>query len=86
MLRRDVDYVMVTFGGMVTYSSDDIAKFMWMARIAEKDEKSFKNDNGEFRIDSEGSHTWMQTVLYKLCYYRYGQMSIGEFSKLAYFG
>ena len=51
----NVDYVMVTFGGMVTYSSDDIAKFMRMARIVEKNKKLFKNDNGESRIDSDGA-------------------------------
>ena len=78
LLRMDVDYVMVTFGGMVTYGSDDIAKFMWMARIAGKDEQQFKNENGEFRIDSDGAEKWMDTTLYKLCYYRYGQMNIGE--------
>ena len=78
LLRMNVDYVMVTFGGMVTYGSDDIAKFMWMARIAGKDEQQFKNENGEFRIDADGAEKWMETTLYKLCYYRYGQMNIGE--------
>ena len=84
LTKMNVDYVMVTFGGMVTYSSDDIAKFMWMARIAKKDEKLFKNDNGEFRIDSDGAERWMETTLYKLCYYRYGQMSIGMYSFFFY--
>ena len=30
----DVDYVLVIFGGMSHYSSDDISKFLWMVRIA----------------------------------------------------
>ncbi len=30
----DVDYVLVVFGGVAHYSSDDINKFLWMVRIA----------------------------------------------------
>ena len=30
----DVDYVLVIFGGLAGYSSDDINKFLWMIRIA----------------------------------------------------
>ena len=30
------DYVLVIFGGMTNFSGDDIAKFMWMIRIAGK--------------------------------------------------
>lgn len=34
ILRQlDVDYVLVIFGGMSGYSSDDINKFLWMVRI-----------------------------------------------------
>jgi len=29
-----VDYVLVIFGGMAKYDSDDIAKFLWMVRIS----------------------------------------------------
>ena len=29
----DVDYVLVIFGGVIGYSSDDINKFLWMVRI-----------------------------------------------------
>jgi len=29
----DVDYVLVIFGGLSHYSSDDISKFLWMVRI-----------------------------------------------------
>lgn len=31
--RLDVDYVLVIFGGLSGYSSDDINKFLWMVRI-----------------------------------------------------
>jgi asparagine N-glycosylation enzyme membrane subunit Stt3 len=30
MQRLDVDYVLVIFGGLSGYSSDDINKFLWM--------------------------------------------------------
>jgi hypothetical protein len=33
MQSLDVDYVLVIFGGMTGYSSDDINKFLWMVRI-----------------------------------------------------
>jgi asparagine N-glycosylation enzyme membrane subunit Stt3 len=31
--QLDVDYVLVIFGGLSGYSSDDINKFLWMVRI-----------------------------------------------------
>jgi hypothetical protein len=33
MRKLDVDYVLVIFGGVSGYSSDDINKFLWMVRI-----------------------------------------------------
>lgn len=33
MQELDVDYVLVIFGGLTGYSSDDINKFLWMVRI-----------------------------------------------------
>ena len=32
--------------------------------------------NGEFRTDIEGSPRWLDSLLYKLCYYRYGSMRV----------
>lgn len=32
MRALDVDYVLVIFGGLSGYSSDDINKFLWMVR------------------------------------------------------
>jgi dolichyl-diphosphooligosaccharide--protein glycosyltransferase len=34
MRKMDVDYVLVIFGGLTGYASDDINKFLWMVRIA----------------------------------------------------
>jgi len=81
MKELDVDYVLVIFGGLIGYSSDDINKFLWMVRIGgntEKGEHIKENDYytpaGEFRVDSEGSPTLLNCLMYKMCYYRFGQV------------
>ena len=33
MQELDVDYVLILFGGLTGYASDDINKFLWMVRI-----------------------------------------------------
>ncbi len=35
LLKHDVDYVLVIFGGLIGFSGDDINKFLWMVRISE---------------------------------------------------
>jgi len=79
MRYMDVDYVLVIFGGVTGYSSDDINKFLWMVRIGGTSDKSIKEPdyytkNGEFRVDREGSPVLLNCLMYKLCYYRFGQM------------
>jgi len=79
MRRMDVDYVLVIFGGLTGYSSDDINKFLWMVRIGGSTnpaivESDYYNSRGEFRIDSGGSPTMLNCLMYKLCYYRFGQV------------
>jgi len=79
------DYVYVTFGGQVGYSKDDINKFLWMLRIADSEhvtgefnQKRYKNVNNEFRVDVEGAQTWLNSLLYKLSYYRYGGQGVAK--------
>ncbi|CAF0815242.1 unnamed protein product [Didymodactylos carnosus] len=80
MRMLDVDYVLVIFGGVIGYSGDDINKFLWMVRIAEgehpKDirEKDYFTENDEFRVDSAGSPILLNCLMYKLCYYRFGEL------------
>jgi len=79
MQKMDVDYVLVIFGGLTGYSSDDINKFLWMVRIGGSTnpdivENDYYNSRGEFRIDSGGSPTMLNCLMYKLCYYRFGQV------------
>ncbi|KAI6173511.1 Dolichyl-diphosphooligosaccharide--protein glycotransferase [Aphelenchoides besseyi] len=79
MREFDVDYVLVIFGGLTGYSSDDINKFLWMVRIggstpegAHIHEQDYFTKNGEFRIDKGGSPTMLNSVMYRLCYHRFG--------------
>jgi len=81
MRELDVDYVLVIFGGVVGYSSDDINKFLWMVRIGGSTEKGahikevdYYSPSGEFRVDKEGSPTLLNSLMYKMCYYRFGQV------------
>lgn len=82
MTSLDVDYVLVIFGGVIGYSGDDINKFLWMVRIAEgehpKDirESDFFTDRGEFRVDSEGSPALLNCLMYKLSYYKFGELRL----------
>jgi dolichyl-diphosphooligosaccharide--protein glycosyltransferase len=81
MQELDVDYVLVIFGGLTGYSSDDINKFLWMVRIggstdrgADIKENDYYTSSGEFRVDREGSPTLLNCLMYKLCYYRFGDV------------
>ncbi|KAF5274089.1 hypothetical protein FQR65_LT04487 [Abscondita terminalis] len=82
MTSLDVDYVLVIFGGVIGYSGDDINKFLWMVRIAEgehpKDirEGDYFTEHGEFRVDAEGSPTLLNCLMYKLSYYRFGELKL----------
>ncbi|RDD47899.1 Dolichyl-diphosphooligosaccharide--protein glycosyltransferase subunit STT3A [Trichoplax sp. H2] len=81
MRELDVDYVLVWFGGLTGYASDDINKFLWMVRIGGSTEKGkhikeedYYTKTGEFRVDKEGSPILLNCLMYKMCYYRFGEM------------
>lgn len=74
----DADYVLVIFGGMSNYSGDDISKFLWMVRIAagvfpQVKENAFYN-KGHYRVDSGMSQTMQDSLMYRLCYHRFGEV------------
>ena len=85
MRDLDVDYVLVIFGGLIGYSGDDINKFLWMVRIAEgehpKDirEGDYFTEQGEFRVDAGGSKTLLNCLMYKLSYFRFGEVQVSFF-------
>ncbi|GMH03330.1 hypothetical protein Nepgr_005169 [Nepenthes gracilis] len=71
----DVKYVLVVFGGLVGYPSDDINKFLWMVRIGggvfpHIREPDYLRD-GQYRIDSQATPTMLNCLMYKLSYYRF---------------
>uniref|UniRef100_UPI00358EE261 dolichyl-diphosphooligosaccharide--protein glycosyltransferase subunit STT3A isoform X1 n=1 Tax=Myxine glutinosa TaxID=7769 RepID=UPI00358EE261 len=81
MRELDVGYVLVIFGGLTGYSSDDINKFLWMVRIGGSTETGshirehdYYTPTGEFRVDRDGSPTLLNCLMYKMCYYRFGQV------------
>jgi len=79
MQQLDVDYVLVIFGGLLGYSSDDINKFLWMVRIAGStdpniQERDYFTRNGEYSIGPDVSPTMANSLMYKLSYYRFGEV------------
>lgn len=75
----DVQYLLVVFGGKVGYSSDDINKFLWMVRISggvypEVVESNYFNQYGQYRVDNTASSTMKNSLMYKMCYYRFGDL------------
>ncbi|XP_050218003.1 dolichyl-diphosphooligosaccharide--protein glycosyltransferase subunit STT3A [Mercurialis annua] len=71
----DVKYVLVVFGGLVGYPSDDINKFLWMVRIGGGEFPHIKESDylrdGQYRIDSQATPTMLNSLMYKLSYYRF---------------
>jgi len=90
MRELDVDYVLVIFGGLIGYSGDDINKFLWMVRIAEgehpKDihEGDYLTPDGSYRVDSAASETMLNCLMYKLSYFRFGELQLDFRSPAGY--
>jgi dolichyl-diphosphooligosaccharide--protein glycosyltransferase len=78
--RLDVDYVLVVFGGMIGYSSDDINKFLWMVRIGGgvypevKEPDYMAPRGGYYTVGKEASETMLNSLMYSLCYYRFSEV------------
>lgn len=74
------DYMLVIFGGMTNFSGDDISKFLWMIRIAANVFPQVKEDNfysnNQYRVDSGGAPTLLDSLMYKLVYYRFGEIQV----------
>jgi dolichyl-diphosphooligosaccharide--protein glycosyltransferase len=81
--RLDVDYVLVLYGGLARYASDDIAKFLWPIRIAngvypdKVAESDFIGPRG-YTIDEHATERMKNSVMYKLCYYRAAEVAGGN--------
>lgn len=84
----DTDYVLVIFGGYSAYSRDDISKFLWMVRIAAGvfptvKESNYYN-NGIYRVDHNASQTMLDSLMYRLSYYRFGEIRTTNGEPLGY--
>ena len=83
MRDLDVDYVLVIFGGVIGYSGDDINKFLWMVRIAEGEhpkiirESDYFTESGEYSVGVHASKTMLDSIMYKMSYYRFGELRVG---------
>ena len=87
----DVDYVLVIFGGLTGYSSDDINKFLWPVRIGGgvypndmPTEREYFSSSGHFDIGPGGAPALLNCLAYKCCYYKFGQVQT-DFSRPAGF-
>jgi dolichyl-diphosphooligosaccharide--protein glycosyltransferase len=78
MRKLDTEYVLVIFGGVAYYSGDDINKFLWMVRIAAGVFPQIKEEDylnrGSYRIDSGVTEAMKNSLMYRLCYYRFGEV------------
>lgn len=74
MRRLDVNYMLVVFGGLIGYSSDDINKFLWMVRISSGVFPRIQESNyynGGYKVDNMASKTMKNCMMYKMSYFRY---------------
>lgn len=69
----------------------DINKFLWMVRIGGSTdtgrhikEHDYYTPTGEFRVDREGSPVLLNCLMYKMCYYRFGQVYTEASESLSY--
>ncbi len=84
----DADYILLIFGGFSAYSGDDINKFIWMIRITAGYYPKVKEDNflarGVYRTDSGATETMLNSVMYKLSYYRFDEVKPSRSSPEGY--
>lgn len=80
--KMGIDYVLVVFGGVSGYGSDDINKFLWPVRISGNNENSsinmeaiYLNDKNQFDVGENASIALQSSVTYKLCYHNFDKIS-----------
>ncbi|KAJ9453394.1 Dolichyl-diphosphooligosaccharide--protein glycosyltransferase subunit STT3 [Diplonema papillatum] len=83
MKKMDVEFALVIFGGFAGYSGDDINKFLWMVRIAgtldsDIQESDYMSRTGNYVMDASGGKAMLNSLMYKLSYYRFAEMKMGE--------
>ncbi|KII72513.1 Dolichyl-diphosphooligosaccharide--protein glycosyltransferase subunit STT3 [Thelohanellus kitauei] len=85
LLRLEVDYVLVIFGGLIGYSGDDINKFLWMVRISQGEfpqhisEPDYFSDSGAYTIGKDVSETMKNSLMYKMCFHDFAKVRVKSF-------
>jgi dolichyl-diphosphooligosaccharide---protein glycosyltransferase len=78
--KLDAKYVLILFGGMVGYSSDDLNKFLWPVRISGSVDPRVKEgdylaSNGQYITEeSKAGPALLQSIMYRLSYYRFNEI------------
>jgi hypothetical protein len=70
-------------GSVLGYSGDDIAKFLWMVRIAGSvdptvKEKDYLSPQGAYVVSDQAPRKFLRSLMYKLCYYRWSSIQFGQ--------
>lgn len=81
--KLDVKYVLVIFGGVIGYSSDDINKFLWMVRISGSVDNTVKEADyltpyGGYDVGDDAGKALKKSLMFNLCYYRFGEVRNGH--------
>ena len=84
---HDVSHVLVVFGGVIGYSSDDINKFLWMVRIGGGVYPEIREQDylaGGTLSVSTPAPAMKNSLMYKLCYHNFPQMAKDYTGKLGF--
>ena len=77
------NYVLVVFGGVISLTGDDLAKFLWFVRIAggvfpEIKEKEYYKDGMYFGAgESECSDKLGESIAFKMMYNQFDRLDLG---------
>jgi len=79
--KLDVNYVLVVFGGLLAFPSDDVNKFLWPVRITSAVdptvvESDYLTVNGAYSVGPDISPALKESMVYKLAYYRFAELKV----------
>ncbi|KAF7256317.1 hypothetical protein EG68_06619 [Paragonimus skrjabini miyazakii] len=81
--KMEADYVLIVSGCMASYPLDDVSNMQWMAQIAEEvfpkeiTARNYLNGKGMISIGHEAKRSVLESLMYKLSYFRYHEVNLG---------
>ncbi|KAF5394859.1 Oligosaccharyl transferase stt3 protein [Paragonimus heterotremus] len=81
--KMEADYVLIVSGCMASYPLDDVSNMQWMAQIAEEaflkeiTARNYLNGNGMISVGHEAKRSVLDSLIYKLSYFRYHEVNLG---------